>query len=66
MSKSIHTTIASARRNNTKAELGEPDNADIASLAKKLGYKKSTRLKRQGDTDAGAGPSSSKPGRTKA
>ena len=66
MSKSIHTTIASARRSNTKAELGEPDNADIASLARKLGYKKSMRLNRQGDPDSVACPSLSKPGRSKA
>ena len=47
MSKSIHTTVARARRNNSRSELSEPDNADVASLAKKIGYKKAERRKRQ-------------------
>ena len=40
MGKSIHTTVSSARRNNSRSELAAPDNEDIAALAKKRGYKK--------------------------
>jgi hypothetical protein len=59
MSKSIHTTIASTRRDNSRAELDDPDNADVASLAKKTGYKRAERRKRQGKTEAAREPESS-------
>ena len=62
MSKSIHTTVASARRDNARAELADPDNADITSLAKKRGYKKAERRKRQGSTEASTCPQPSEPG----
>ena len=61
MSKSIHTTVASARRNNSRAELSDPDNADVASLAKKIGYKKAERRKRQSATVIPKDPAPSEP-----
>ena len=66
MSKSIHKTIASARLNNTKAELGEPDNVDVAALAKKRGYKKVAKTERRDKSDTAVGSTSSNPGRAKA
>jgi hypothetical protein len=66
MSKSIHTTVASARRNNSRSELSEPDNADVASLAKKIGYKKAERRKRQSAVGLPEGLGPSEPGLPKA
>lgn len=52
MSKSIHTTVAGAARNNSRADLEDPDNADVANLAKKIAYKKAERRKRQSNAAA--------------
>ena len=65
MSKSIHTTVASTRRDNTRSELSDPDNADIASLAKKSGYKKAMRRKRQVEGDSADNLVTTNPSRAK-
>jgi IS5 family transposase len=62
MSKSIHTTIASTRRDNSRAELDDPDNADVASLARKTGYKRAERRKRLCKTEAAREPDASESG----
>jgi hypothetical protein len=56
MSKSIHTTVASARCNNSRSELAEPDNEDIAALAKKRGYKKRELADRKANDDTVTAP----------
>ena len=47
MSRSIHKTVAQVIRDNSRQEIAHPDNPDVADLAKKSGYKKSERRKRQ-------------------
>jgi hypothetical protein len=64
MSKSIHTTVAGTARNNTRAELNEPDNADVAELVKKTRYKKQQLARRKSNEFSAT--SAHKPGREKA
>lgn len=46
MSRSIHKTVARVARDNTKADLADPQNPDVAELARKIGYKRTERADR--------------------
>ena len=66
MSRSIHKTVAQLVRGNSREEIAHPDNPDVAALARKIGYKKSERRKRQESAqdeavtqDGEAGPNNS-------
>ena len=47
MSRTIHKTVAQVVRDNSRQEIDDPDNVDVADLAKKCGYKTSARKERQ-------------------
>ena len=47
MSRSIHKTVVQVIRDNSRQEIAHPDNSDVAELARKVGYKKYERRKRQ-------------------
>ena len=47
MSRSIHKTVAQVVRDNSRQEIDNPGNFDVADLAKKSGYKTSARKGRQ-------------------
>lgn len=46
MSRSIHKTVKQVVRDNSKAEIDEPGNLDIAELAKKGRYKNDEVMRR--------------------
>lgn len=47
MNRSIHKTAAQVARENSKRDMNDPDNPDVADLAKKLRYKKAGKKKRR-------------------
>jgi len=53
MSRTIHKTVAQVVRDNSRQEINDPDNLDVADLAKKGGYKTSARKKRREAAQAG-------------
>lgn len=54
MSRSIHKTVAQVVRDNSREEIADPNNPDVAELARKIEYKKSERRKRRETSKAAA------------
>ena len=62
MSRSIHKTVKQVVRDNSKAEIDEPGNLDLAELAKKSRYKNAEAAKRLKAQDIQPSDSATKDG----